>query len=729
MDDRDLLAFLADVQLQCGKNHACSDLVLHALEQFRKGEITEKYCCDLIKTLLRPYPEMLERFSVIIEDSPPPNSRTGCIVDEPFINTSIEFELWPGALGRFLRKSRRAILKQCSIDDVFVVLEHIKDNTSGPFWLLWELYEPILPNSSFMQAIYDGCIGQETIPINYEMPSKPSDSDKDPTSAVPDKIIDSDLVCCYSSDCRNPSRPLGLLKHGSYGLLDRKIVNIHCSGRTPRDFAVLNDRWATAASGSEGQFQPAQKNQYEERLFLMEDERVFLDVKICRLKKGLERLQKLKLDIEKGEVKLNPDTFPRGILNSLDVLSLRELYADYLPNLLKKIVEQPSEMITIVINRITERLSTLEECRRNKESDYHDLNKKNYSRSLEVRHEEKQQQYQVAQPVLPNELKFDIDFQIDAAKSTFELISKTYKLGNNKDSNITSLLEFILSTLAICEPTPLQRHLRFSGYPSITTIDSLKERVLILSTELTNLFQLFARISAIIEKILNAQPPPQQHSGDVIGARGIQLAVAIGNVSASIFQPNFAQDAISDSIPNYIVNGRHNPALESLFEMPSNLAPGSLEMLKKSVQQFIKTAQNAFLEENTQLFIDAVKCEDDRMYNAIVLEKLSGTTFYTAKVFEQDERKMMEFNIQIPRVARTKHSVKLFFNPEFGPGALDEVAHDEQQNKILTGRYSTTAKAARRTTMGRPGFTNMKFRLSSNSIEFASAAHTTMLRK
>ena len=730
MSDRDLLSFLSDVQLKCGKDHSASDLVLHALSQLRRGEISRRYCVDLIKCALLPRPEMLQRFCAIVEEVPPANSRSGCVVKEAFVNTSIEFELWPGALGTFLAKSRQALLGQSTLEDLIVTVEHIREDTSGPFWLLWDLYKPILPNSLFMQAIYDGCVEQEMVPVSYVMPTTPSETDNDPAAAVPDTIIDSDLVCYYTSDCRNINRELGVLRHGSYGLIKRKEVNVRCSGRKPRDFAVLNDRWATAASGSEGQFQPAQKNQFEEKLFLMEDERITLDVQICRLRYSLQRFDALLDEIKSGRVVLDNATFPRGVLSSLDILSIKELYGVHLQTLFRKIVEQPLDVIPIVRNRIDEKISILTDARRNKESDYHDLNKKNYSRSLEVRHEEKQPILAGAPSSLIQELKFQFEINHQAALSTYDLIGRTAKLLNQKDSTTIPILDFILSELDLKDPPPISRQLSFTGYPSNTSINQHKDRTLLLSNEFVNLFQTFSKVSSIIEKVLTAQPPTQQFTGDVSDARGIQLAVAIGNVSASIFHPNFAQEAISESIPSFIVSGKHNPSLESLFEVPSQLPPGSLETLKKSVQMFIRGGQNAFLDDATQVIMDAPQCDDDKMYNAMVLEKLSGTTYYSAKITKvNDEKSIIDFQTHIQKLARTKQSLRLFFDPEFGPAVLNKSAHDEQQFRILTGRHSHTARAARRNTIGRRGLCDMKFRLTSNEIEFVPSTQAVILRK
>lgn len=784
MDDRDLFNLISDIQLKCGKGHSVSDLILHTLEQLRNGDISEDYCRDLILTLLRPYPELLERFSIMIEDSPPPCSRTGCVgEDEPFINTIIEFELWHGALNNFLRACRRVLLHQNTLDDVFVQLENINPNSSGPFWLLWELYKPILVNCSFMQGIYDGCIAESTIPIGLEAPLTPSQSDQDPASAIPETIFDSDLFCCHLSDCRNLPRPLGIIKHGSYGLLKRKDVNVRCSGRTLLDFSVLNDRWTTSASGSEGQFQPSLKNQYEERLFNMENERITLDVRICRLNNTLNKLRRLLDEIRHNRLQFDPNTFPRGVFNSLDILTMRELYDTFLNNLLTKIVENPIEMLEILIHRISDKIIILKEVRRNKESDYYDFTKKNYARSLEVRHEEKQQpqpqSHGTIENVVPYEIHFSFEFNKEAAKEASTLIQKVYKFENkssketsesnskphkgsnnsqiNKEIIIDNVLEYILVVLKLGEPTPLSRHLRFSGYPTNTSIDKRGSEIIYMPSDLVLLFQLFMRISSIIEKIFVSQPSGKrsddESSDDRVhndenqeqfadNQRGISLAYAIGNMSLETTpQSNFTQEVILESLLNYVLTGKVCPALDVLNEMPTTLPQNTIDVFKRCIQMFIKSSLSIYSDDLNQLYIDAIKCQDEKMYRAICLEKLSGQVYYMAKlqIDEENEslsindsklKRVLEFETQIPRHICTSNSVKLFFHPDIGVAVLDETLHDEQQNKIMTGRYSTTAKIAKRSTYARKGYSDMKFRLSSDHFEFSPSPQTlVMFRK
>jgi hypothetical protein len=74
----------------------CSDSLLHTLQQLRDGEITTDYCINIIMVLLQPYPDFLERFSKIVEIPPPPQSRHSAVASDPFLDTVVKFDAWPG---------------------------------------------------------------------------------------------------------------------------------------------------------------------------------------------------------------------------------------------------------------------------------------------------------------------------------------------------------------------------------------------------------------------------------------------------------------------------------------------------------------------------------------------------------------------------------------------------------------------------------------------------------
>lgn len=720
MLERELLAFLADLQLKCGKDYHRSDMVLHTLQRFRRGEITREHCISIIFALLRPFKDLKERFATIIEQSPPPQTLHGCIAQDPYVNTAIEFGIWPGALAHFLWKCRRAIFRQCSMEDAFVDLEAIK-NTSGPFWLLWELFEPVLGNGLFMKMIFDGCIGMEMVPLHLKVATTPSQSDADPASVCATSMVDSDLVCCYQTDCRQDNRPLGLLKHGSYGLLDRRIVDVACSGRTVRDWAVLNDRWATNATGSEAQFQASEKNQYEEKLFMMEDERVQLDVKICRMKTLMAKLDRARKRLAKGKMPKDFDaaTFPRGFLSSVDILTLKELYDTSFKELVDRMAEDPAVMFEIVEKRIADRLEVINEVRRNKEKDYHDLNKRNYPRSLEVVKVDQQSvppsQFMWTVPPSP---EIVLEFAEEALQHTLDMLRKVVKQTYAKDVQMfETILDFLHVILSLKEPDPLQRAITFSAYPSMEVKPDGK-RKWVLSQKQVQVIQLFQVISQTVGTLLKSQPAAQEVSEDVEGARGLRYAVALGHVTEAVLRPNFAYEAIMEGLPQFIATGRHNPGLESLFEGPEDVILPNSEALKRAISHLIRLCENITVDETSQLLIEAVKCSDDDDYYAIALEKLSGKLYYTALADAAPGSVCLMLKIHVPRQLITRRSMKIVNTKDSGPVLIWNSYFADHQARVLTAKNTNLSKASKRAVEPRTGDRSLEFRFCEHGVEF-----------
>ena len=205
-----LISFIIDIQLQI-KNKKNFKLILNKLKSFLEKKISRKLCITLIFSLLKSYPNLQQRFSEIIEISTLPPSRSGCLISDPFLNTVIEFGIWPGLLDNFLHQIRKSLIGQLSILDTFVNLENFK-NTSGPFWLLWDLYSPISKNNHFLQLIYDGSVQYSSIPSYLKLDITPSEFDENFSIATYSNIINSDLFCPYKNDYHIYERPVGKKK-------------------------------------------------------------------------------------------------------------------------------------------------------------------------------------------------------------------------------------------------------------------------------------------------------------------------------------------------------------------------------------------------------------------------------------------------------------------------------------------------------------------------------------
>lgn len=178
----------------------------------------------------------------------------------------------------------------------------------------------------------------------------------------------------------------------------------------------------------------------------MEDEHVQLDVKICRMGTTLARLNRFAEELRKSENPLtffNRETFPRGIFSAPQIVILREVYGAELPILFERILADPITMIVIMMNRINERYETVNEVRRNKESDYYDWNKRNYPRSRDVVKQDSQQQRQQAVTKgsivtsSPDEIEKHMLFHKESVRATMEMLSRIAKAAKSRDISVT----------------------------------------------------------------------------------------------------------------------------------------------------------------------------------------------------------------------------------------------------------------------------------------------------
>jgi hypothetical protein len=265
----------------------------------------------------------------------------------------------------------------------------------------------------------------------------------------------------------------------------------------------------------------------------------------------------------------------------------------------------------------------IHEFRRNKESDYYDLRKRNYSRSMElVKGEHFATPHATTQT--SNETEKCLFFKRESVGITMEMmkhIGKTYLL---KDTSVLQIVSFIAVVMQLDPCEDLRRQLSCTVDASLSYISDLTRRW-IITRKLAWAFSLFHEIWQTINAVLDTQPMTQQMDGKVEGGHGISLAVALGHVSETNLRPDFVIDVVTEGIPPAFTSGRHNPGLDALFEglerMPLPLP--THEALRRGLQQFVKLCQALVDDDSTSLLIDAFKVPSNDKYYALVLEGLS----------------------------------------------------------------------------------------------------------
>lgn len=726
--DASLLSFISDLQLQL-KNKSKSNAILRTLCLYAEKKIARSTCLTVVFSLLRSHAGLTQRFAAIIEEVPPSQSSTACLVDDPFLATVIEFELWPGALQQFLLKIRDVMLKTGSLLDAFIYLEHIKA-TSGPFWLLWELFKPISQTNHFMQLIYDGCVKFSFVPkyLNTDIP--PSQSDLDPSAITHQRIVDSEIVCSYPNDISIPNIPIGRIRKGSYGLLPPNKVDCACSGRGITEFCACNDRWAISAAGLDCNFSFIQRNTYEERIFDNEDERVTMDVTITRMRSTVYRLSALMRAIadpsseEAQSIQIDTASFPQYNLSPLDFLTLQDIYGEEnIDSLLYSITQHPIKSFEMIIERITNKLSELQEYRRQKESDYHEFNKRNIKKALEMKNEPHSTSRDTPltkeeDPILQmsNGNKSILEFDLQAALNTEELINKACRMWlppMQCEMVSSGISRFILVYLGVNEKN--NDDVVVKSEPCMNVYTDLE--VIYLTPDLYRLLYFFWQLSESIRLILNENSGSSKDSqSENSEAQGYKVAQKLGFISQHDSDTNVVRDTVFEAISQYVSSNKHNSTLEGQFEIPLNSPLPSIDHIKRAIISFSKCIQNISVHSQSLDILEAMQIADKIKYRSAALSTIAGTFYVKSHVSFNDKKIVCEYEGSAPRVIRRYKSVNIHFMPQryiFKLEMGDLIRHQEQVKVMARERMKNEGIDRNRNILN-----SLSFRLGFGGIEF-----------
>ena len=718
--ESDLINFISSVQLRMEDDKEKSDLILHTLCLYAEGKVSRETCVFLVFSLLKSVPDLQQRFSEIVECPPPPPSRSGALISDIFINTIIEFELWPGLMEKFLKGMKSAMLGETTLIDIMCELEFY-NATSGPFWLLWDVFQPISQTSDFIQLLFDGCVDTKLIPPHMKYDVTPLENDFDKSRATAENIFDSDLFCAYRSDIRNASRPIGPKRIGSYGLVVRNLVDCRLSGRKIQDFAVLNDRWASAAAGLDVIFCHVRKNQYEEKLFLNEDERVDLDVRISRYKSTLKHINDLRNKIIENPEKIffKISEFKYNF-TALDMYTLSEIY-DYqnLEDLIENVAQNSIPVLAMIYERIEEKLSNLLEYRRSKESEYYDLNRKNSKKSLDVVHEVKASNVVFEDPMirLRGGKSCVATFKGNSYELTNAVLQKSAKISTVKASTdaVNTMISFVKIILGQKPPQPAHRGLVFHAFHAMTK--ELKEsNFYFITVDLYRLVYIYSLICEAFESVSNRMT--STHSVDTDEqARGRNIAVRLGHIQNSAIKERITPERIIDQVPQFVYGAKNSAELDEAFDLPSAKIY-SFDMLRKAIQQFILVSVNAFNDELSKIVSEALAIEQRDIYVAYCLENLGNGLYVKCTKDGNETHQTFTFKAEIPRMFKVNRKVTIKAPSNIGPVMITDEMIEEEQSRLMNANKKSKQQRVKSDGIIRGTSNNLLFRVGKEGVEF-----------
>ena len=198
----------------------------------------------------------------------------------------------------------------------------------------------------------------------------------------------------------------------SYRALPRDYPDPPCSDRSAKDSKVLNDVWVSLPVGSEESytFRHMRRNQYEEMLFRVEDERFEIDMVIDSNAATLRRLEPIAeeiMQLSQPEL-ITPDlpgatagsansneggmggiryqyTFDKSILGVVHRNCIARIYGDAGQEMLDLIVKNPTVAVPVVVQRLRQKDREWRSVRERLNRHWKELAEANYYKSLDHR--------------------------------------------------------------------------------------------------------------------------------------------------------------------------------------------------------------------------------------------------------------------------------------------------------------------------------------------------------
>ena len=172
-----------------------------------------------------------------------------------------------------------------------------------------------------------------------------------------------------------------------YFELPKEYPILISSGRTDFENSIFNDRLITIPTGSEDDKNPMKKNHYEENLFAFEDQRYGIDMIIEVFQYAIDKLSKLKEKlnnniIKKGE--LNEEILEKEIGKNVKRL-IKRYYRDYGPKVIDGFINNPIQVINVVIKRFNIRIEEAKKQKQEEEKNIKSHFDRIYAKSFDYR--------------------------------------------------------------------------------------------------------------------------------------------------------------------------------------------------------------------------------------------------------------------------------------------------------------------------------------------------------
>lgn len=173
----------------------------------------------------------------------------------------------------------------------------------------------------------------------------------------------------------------------SYVMLPAGYPRLKATGRDELGMSVLNDDWVSVTSGSEDyNFKHYRKNQYEDFLFMAEDDHFELDMVIDQNASAIKSLQPLADEIANmsEEEKANW-VLPEGALRAFHFRAVCRIYGEAGQQMVMALRQNPTVTIPTILPRLIQKDAEWKEVKAHMMKLWQNIFKENYNKSLDHR--------------------------------------------------------------------------------------------------------------------------------------------------------------------------------------------------------------------------------------------------------------------------------------------------------------------------------------------------------
>jgi paired amphipathic helix protein Sin3a len=194
----------------------------------------------------------------------------------------------------------------------------------------------------------------------------------------------------------------------SYVMLPTNYPRLKATGRNDIGAAILNDEWVSVTSGSEDfNFKHYRKNQYEDFLFMAEDDHFELDMIIDQNSSAIKAIRPLIKQISELEGSAEEWVLPEGALRAFHYRAISRIYGDSGPQMISLLRQNPAVALPTILPRLIQKDEEWKQTKKEMMPQWQAIFKDNYNKSLDHRsfYFKQNEKKNLTSKILFNELK------------------------------------------------------------------------------------------------------------------------------------------------------------------------------------------------------------------------------------------------------------------------------------------------------------------------------------